>query len=142
MSNEVRPAVESDVPDLLAMGRAFHAYAYAGMCDLDEAKALDLLRALMRSPRGLVLTNGKGAIGGVISPGWFQAGSMIMEEAFWWAGTGGRGLLRQFVARSKTMGATSIMLSTLENDRSAAVDRIVRHLGFMPIERRYTMKLT
>jgi hypothetical protein len=40
------------------------------------------------------------------------------------------------------MGATSIMLSTLENDRSAAVDRIVRHLGFMPIERRYTMKLT
>jgi hypothetical protein len=39
------------------------------------------------------------------------------------------------------MGATSIMLSTLDNERSAAVDRIVRGLGFTPIERRYTMKL-
>lgn len=142
MSNEVRPAVESDVPDLIAMGRAFHAYAYAGMGELDEVKALDLLRALMRSPRGLVLTNGTGSIGGVISPGWFQSGSMIMEEAFWWAGQGGRDLLREFVARSRAMGATSIMLSTLDNDRSAAVDRIVRYLGFTPIERRYTMKLT
>jgi len=138
---DVRPAVESDVPALLAMGRAFHAYAYTGMGDLDEARALQLLRSLMASPRGLVLTNGVGAIGGIMSPGWFQAGSMIMEEAFWWAGQGGRELLREFVGRSKAMGATSIMLSTLDNERTAAVDRIVRRHGFTPVERRYTMKL-
>jgi hypothetical protein len=66
---------------------------------------------------------------------------MIMEEAFWWAGHGGRDLLREFVARSRAMGATSIMLSALDNERTAAVDRIVSHLGFTPIERRYTMRL-
>lgn len=139
---EVRVATESDVPALLAMGREFHALAYAGMGNLDEESALQLLRTLIRSARGLVLTNGSGAIGGVISPGWFQTNSMIMEEAFWWsAHGGGRDLLRAFVTRSRAMGATSIMLSTLDNDRHAAVDRIVRGFGFKPIERRYTMAL-
>lgn len=138
---DVRPAVESDVPALLAMGREFHALAYTSMGALDEASALQLLRSLMRSPRGLVLTNGVGAIGGVISPGWFQAKSLVMEEAFWWSAQGGRDLLREFVIRSRAMGATSIMLSTLDNERTAAVDRIVRRFGFSPIERRYTMKL-
>lgn len=141
MASDVRPAVESDVPALLAMGREFHAYAYADMGQLDEARATQLLRQLIASPRGLVLTNGTGAIGGVISPGWFQADAMVMEEAFWWAGRGGRDLLREFVARSRAMGATSIMLSTLDNARTAAVDRIVRRSGFTPIERRYSMKL-
>lgn len=141
MADDIRLAVESDVPALLAMGREFHAYAYADMGELDEARATQLLRSIIASPRGLVLTNGVGAIGGVLSPGWFQADSMVMEEAFWWAAGGGRDLLREFVARSRAMGATSIMMSTLDNERSAAVDRIVRRFGFAPIERRYTMKL-
>ncbi|MGB3898197.1 MAG: hypothetical protein WA973_06550 [Mesorhizobium sp.] len=138
---DVRPAVESDVPALLAMGREFHAYAYSGMGDLDEVQALQMLRSLMRSSKGLVLTNGTGAIGGIMSPGWFQKDALIMEECFWWAGRGGRDLLREFVARSRAMGATSIMLSTLDNERTGAVDRIVRRFGFQPVERRYTMKL-
>lgn len=141
MSNEVRPAVESDVPALLAMGREFHAYAYTGMGALDENRALRVLRELIHSPRGLVLTNGVGAIGGIMSPGWFQADSQIMEEAFWWSARGGRDLLRAFIVRSREMGATSIMLSTLDNERTAAVDRIVRAFGFAPIERRYTIRL-
>lgn len=138
---DVRPAVESDVPALLAMGREFHAYAYTGMGDLDEERALRLLRSLMVSPHGLVLTNGVGAIGGIMSPGWFQKGALIMEEAFWWSAQGGRDLLREFVAQSRAKGATSIMLSTLDNERSTAVDRIVKRFGFTPMERRYTMKL-
>jgi len=141
MTGDIRRAVESDVPALLAMGREFHAYAYAGVGDLDEAAAVQLLRQLIHSPRGLVLTNGKGAIGGVLSPGWFQAGALIMEEAFWWAGGGGRDLLREFVSQSRALGATAIMLSTLDNERQAAVDRIVRRTGFEPIERRYMMRL-
>ena len=141
MAGDIRSAVESDVQALLAMGREFHAYAYTDMGQLDEGRALQLLRTLIASPRGLVLTNGKGAIGGVLSPGWFQADSMVMEEAFWWAGRGGQDLLREFVARSRAMGATSIMLSTLDNERQAAVDRIVRRFGFAQIERRYIMRL-
>lgn len=141
MTANVRLACEDDIPVLMAMGRDFHAYAYTGMGALNEPSALQLLRSLLQSPRGLVLTNGKGAIGGILSPGWFQANSMIMEEAFWWSTQGGRDLLREFVSRSRAMGATSIMLTTLDNERTSAVDRIVRRFGFAPIERRYTMKL-
>ena len=139
--HDVRPARDSDVPALMAMGREFHASAYSRFGTLDEGSAEKLLRSLIVSPRGLVLTNGVGAIGGLISPAWFQRDSAVMEEAFWWATGRGDDLLRTFISTSRDMGATSIMLSTLENDRSEVVARLLRRFGFTPIERRFTLSL-
>lgn len=90
---------------------------------------------------GLVLTNGEGAIGGMMAPIYFNPGKIVMEESFWWARRGGRDLLKEFCRAARAMGADFISLSTLENDRQALVDRLVGSMGFRPLERRYLKDL-
>lgn len=138
----IRRAIEADIPALVEMGRKFHAMAPHGpMGAFDEAGVENVLRFLITSPSALVLTNGDGAIGGVLAPIYFCPSKLMMDESFWFAGTGGRDLLRAFTEESRKMGAACVVLSTLENDKSEIVHRIVSRMGFAPVERRYVKEL-
>lgn len=134
----IRAATAADVPALVEMGRQFHAMApHRPMGEFDPEAVARMLSFMVASPQSLVLTNGEGAIGGVMAPVYFNPGKMLMEEAFWWAAKGGRQLLAAFCDASESMGADYVSLSTLDNERSAVIDRVVTRMGFQPVERRY-----
>ena len=88
----IRRAKDTDIPALVAMGRTFHAMApHSPMGAFDGVGVANVLGFLIESPNALVLTNGEGAIGGVLAPVYFCPSKLMMEESFWWAGRGGRG---------------------------------------------------
>lgn len=109
------------------------------MGDFDPGAVARMLAFLIDN--GLVLTNGHGAIGGMLAPVYFAPEKKVMEEAFWFSHRGGRDLLKEFNRASKAMGADFVAISTLENDRQPLVDRLVTVIGFRPMERRYLKEL-
>lgn len=138
----IREATHDDIPALVEMGRQFHAMApHNPMGAYDGEGVGRMLAFLIESPSAVVLTNGDGAIGGVMAPIYFCPSKLMMEEAFWWARKGGRDLLREFEVKSREMGAACLYLSTLENEHWHLIDRVVTRRGFAPIERRYVKEL-
>lgn len=135
-------ATLSDIPGLVSMGERFHAMSpHHGMGEYDRTAVSRMLRFMIANDNCLVLTNGTGAIGGVVAPVFFDPSKMMMEESFWYAGKGGRDLLKAFCAEARLMGADFILLSTLEDDRIKGIDRVVGRMGFAPMERRYIKEL-
>lgn len=138
----IRRAEVADIPELVGMGRRFLAMSpHSGMGEFDAEAVARVLRFMIESPTSLVLTNGDGAIGGVQAPLYFDPSRTMMEESFWWAEKGGRDLLKAFQKESALMGSHYLMLSTLENDRSHLIDRLVSAMGYRPLERRYVKEL-
>jgi hypothetical protein len=138
----VRIATAEDIPSLVEMGRAFHAmspHKFMGEYMPDAVKAM--LAFLIASPDGLVVTNDTGAIGGLVTRVYFCPLKKQMEEAFWWASSGGKELREMFEAESKAMGADFVLMSGLENERSEAIGRVFRKAGYVPVERRFVKVL-
>lgn len=138
-----RIATNDDIPALIEMGRRFHAMSPHKMLGpYDEHAVANMLAALIADTMGsIVLTNDEGAIGGRMAPLYFSPTVRFMEEAFWWAGKGGRELLDAFEFLAKRMGAKASYMSTLDNEHVAAADRIMRRRGYVPLERRYLKEL-
>lgn len=136
-------ATETDIPALIEMGRKFHAMSpHKPVGPFDPEAVGRVLAMLIGHSDGLVMTNGVGAIGGLIAPVYFSPQVRMMEEHFWFSDMGGgKDLLRAFEAVSRETGADYVMLSTLENDKSSVIDRVVSRMGFTPIERRYMKDL-
>ncbi len=134
----VRLAVSSDIPALVEMGRQFHAMSpHKPAGDYDGAAVERVLRFLLENPDGIVLTNGEGVIGGLIAPVFFSPTVRMLEESFWWASEGGQELREAFEQQARDKGANCVMVSTLENERAPAIDRVMRRKGYVPIERRW-----
>lgn len=107
-----------------------------------DADAVARMLRFMASGNGtILLTNGSGAIGGVMAPVYFATWVLMAEESFWWASANGMELLDAFETEAKAMGARFVLLSTLENERSAVIDRIVRRKGYTTVERRHMKEL-
>jgi hypothetical protein len=136
----VRKATVEEIPALVEMGRKFHAMsphrfmgeyrpeAVAGMLDYMAANAI-------------LLTNGEGVIGGIVAPVYFDPAKLMAEESFWWADRGGGELLDAFEREAWQRGASFVLLSTLQNDRSHVIDRVISRKGYIPVERRYIKEL-
>lgn len=138
----IREAEHKDVPALVAWGQKFHDMApHKPMGDYDSAAVARMLRFMMDSPQAMVLTNGTGAIGGVFAPVYFNPSRWMFEESFWWASADGMSLLDAAMERGKEWGASYLLLSTLENRKSAAIDRVLARKGFVLLERRYLKEL-
>lgn len=139
----IRAAHQDDIGALVEMGRSFHSMApHRPMGDFDAYAVGMMLSFLIESPTALILKSDEGAIGGVIAPVYFNPAKKIMEEAFWWSLRGGRSLLSAFEKEASIMGADFITLSTLENEKTCVIDRVVTRMGFRPIERRYLKELS
>ena len=139
----VRTATVEDIPPLVEMGAKFHAMSpHLFMGDFDPSGVANVLRFMIESPQSVVLTNGAGLIGGTYSPVYFAPSKWMLEENFWWSGKDGFALLEAHLDHAKGWGARFYLLSTLENDRSSAIGRLLTRKGFKPLERRYIKELT
>lgn len=138
----VRDATIDDIPALLAIGAKFHAMSpHKGMAGYDPNGMARVLEFMIGSNSCVVLTNGDGVIGGTYSPVYFNPTKWQMEENFWFADRSGMELLTNLVERARDFGASFIMLSTLENDRSEIIDKVLKRKGFVMLERRYMKEL-
>lgn len=138
----VRQATVDDIPDLLALGAKFHAMSpHKGMAEFDPDGMARVLDFMIGSNSSVVLTNGDGVIGGTYSPVYFNPAKWQMEENFWFADRSGMELLTALVEQARTFGASFVLLSTLENDRSGIIDKVLKRKGFVMLERRYMKEL-
>lgn len=138
----VRQANQTDIPALVDMGEKFHAMSpHKGMGSYDRAAMSRVLSFMIGSEQCAVFTNGSGVIGGTLSPVYFNPAKWQLEENYWWANGGGNELLEELIGWATNWGASFIMLSTLENDRSKVIDRYLKRKGFVILERRYMKEL-
>ncbi len=80
----IRKATTEDIPALVEMGAKFHAMSpHSFMGEYDATGAANVLRFMIESPQSLVLTNGKGMIGGTFAPVFFAPGKWMLEENYW-----------------------------------------------------------
>lgn len=138
----VRTATVEDIPALVEMGAKFHAMSpHSFMGEYDPAGIARMLRFMIDSPQAVLLTNGEGLIGGTYAPVYFAPSTWMVEENFWWAGRDGFALLDAMLEHAKGFGASFCLLSTLENDRSKAIGRLLKGKGFRLMESRYIKEL-
>jgi hypothetical protein len=138
----IRRATGDDIPAMVRMGREFLAMSpHAALGEYDMMAVAKMFSFMIASPQSVLLTNGDGLIGGVVTPVYFAPGKWMLEESFWWAVRGGRELLAAFEREGRLMGADFVLLSTLENGRAAVIDRVVSRMGYRLLERRYVKEL-
>lgn len=134
----VRLATVDDIPALVEMGAKFHAMSpHQFMGEYDPEGIANLLRFLATGSNTILLTNGEGLIGGVLAPVYFAPTKIMAEESFLWARKGGGDLLSAFEDEAKARGAAFVLMSTLENEKTKAMDRVMRRSSYVPVERRY-----
>lgn len=139
----VRAATAEDIPALVEIGARFHEMSpHRFMGEYDRRGIANVLGFMIGSPQSIVLTNDAGLIGGTLAPVYFAPSKLMAEENFWFAGAGGRDLLRAFEEEAAARGAHFVLLSTLENERASIIDRMVERRGYRLIERRWLKEFT
>lgn len=137
---ESRPAEVRDIPALVEMGRKFHAVSGYGDVPYDENTMVDLFITLVHSG-GIFVVGDKpvGMIGGVVFPVFFNRGSLMAQELFWWSESPGAGkaLLDTFEAWAKSLGAERIVMMALDALESDRVGDILKRRGYVPAESNY-----
>lgn len=142
-----RPAVESDIPELLRIGHAFFAFnPYREHSKLDERSLAASLRHMMDSHLVLMAeVDGKvcGAAGAYIAPVYWNEADIQGLEAFWWIdpeyrkGGGGRALRTELEARAKAMGVRFWNMVALEDSMPAEVGAGYLRAGMRLVEHTY-----
>lgn len=128
-------ATTGDIPRLIEMGREFHSVSgVASPFDPEAAKAT--LTAMIWNPAAVVLVSERGGIGGALVPSYVATSWVMAVEMFWWARGDGLPLLRAFEAWADEQGAQEVRMTTLTALPRA--DRILKRLGYAPVEISYT----
>jgi len=135
-------ATAADVPNMVEIGAKFHAMSpHRSMGEYDPAGISRMLHFMVESPQSVLMTNGEGFIGGTYAPVYFAPSKWMLEENFWFSGKDGFSLLEAMLIHGKGWGADFCVLSTLENEHSKAIDRLLTRKGFRLMERRYIKEI-
>lgn len=145
----IRHAVPADLPELLRMGKAFHAVTgVADLIPLDEATLERTFLQLMQGGCLLVVEgeNGLvGATGALLHPHYFNSAHITGQELFWWVDPDHRGigaeLLNALEAWVKEQGAHSFSMIALEALEPRRVGVIYRRRGYRPTEHSYLREM-
>lgn len=134
----VRIAEKSDIPAILDLGERFHAMSPWRDKPFDRDATQAVLQRLIEQPEGVLLYNGHGMIGGVLSQIYF-GGGLIAQELFWFADKGGRDLIKAFEAWAFKSGASGIVMVNLNlNPRKDRVmGKMYERRGYALRERHY-----
>lgn len=131
----MRESTESDIPDLVAMGRKFHA-ASNELAPFDGDAVANFLAGLIAHDDGIVFRTGKGMIGGILAPAYCDPSWVMAVEMFWWSeDRRGLDLLRGFEKWAKEKGANEVRTATMTNLERASM--ILEKSGFAPLETSY-----
>lgn len=138
----VRAAEASDIEALVAIGERFHAMSpHRFMGEYDSSAMGRVLAFMIGSSSCAVFMNGSGVIGGTIAPLYFNPSRLMVEENFWFADRDGGQLLQSLLNWGHEMGANYLAMSTLENEKSEVIDKLMRRKGFVLLERRYLKEI-
>lgn len=132
---DIRKATMDDVPAMLEMGKAFHAYSPWRDIPLDEAALSDFLSRVMEA--GVIFLSDGGMIGGVMNPLYFNPAHRVAAELFWWAKSGGRDLMARFEEWAAQEGASGIQFSALGDNRSERMELLFIRAGYSKVETGY-----
>lgn len=146
----VREATLDDIPQIVDMGRAFHAAsAYASIVAYDAESAGVTFAGLITGEDGVVFVYDDefgrivGTTAAMAYPFFFNRHHKTGNEFFWWVDPDHRGsnigkaLLDALEAWKETVNAKSFTLSALESMRPEVVGEIYRRRGYMPSDRSY-----
>lgn len=115
----IRQATGADIPQLVEWMARFREASETPV-PFDPDHTARFLGGLIGA--GVVLTNGRGMIGGMIAPAFCSGKWLQAHELFWWAESGGLALLRAFEAWAKGQGAAEVRMSSLASlPRAGAV---------------------
>jgi hypothetical protein len=134
--SEVRHARVDDIPDMVELGRRFAAMSVNSRIGYDEIAVEALFGHMIANPMTCLLTNGTGIFGGYVAPVFFNPNSLIADEMFWYAESGGMDLLNAFEAWARDMGAARITLSCMENEKIAPMLKLYKRKGYDSVERK------
>lgn len=148
----IRAAVESDLPALLDMGRAFNEEAgYAKTVPFDPETFTVVLGALAGAGLLLVADLGQGAVGMAaadVAPSICNRNVRFGREAFWYvrpehrAGKSvGKPLLSALECAARNHGASFFDVVAEEGKRSEALARLYRGASYSPSERTFRKAL-
>jgi GNAT superfamily N-acetyltransferase len=142
----IRKAVESDMPEMLRMGRKFVDQAWAGIFEWDEQGARNTLEMLMTAGILLVADTGKGLagmVGAVVTPLFLNPKETVAQELFWWAEARGfgLGLMQALEDEAAARGVTLMSNNLLHRMRPDDVARVYERRGYVLVESTYLKRL-
>jgi GNAT superfamily N-acetyltransferase len=132
-------ATESDIPELLVMGRRFYEESgYSGFSEYNEETTAELFQRLIESNEGFLMRTEHGMLGGVVFPVFFDSDSKLVQELFWWVSPEGRktgegkALIDAFESWGQKIGAKGTIMLGIES--LPAISSVYRSRGYVPIE--------
>lgn len=139
----IREAGEADIPAILELGERFHALSPWSDRRFRREATERTVRALIEQPNAVLLFNGHGILGGVLSPIYF-GGGVVAQELFWFADSRGRELIKAFEEWAHANGADGVLMVNLAlDDRTdALMHRMYSRMGYSLRERHYWKELS
>lgn len=131
----IRRAGLADVPLIVEMGAAFHAYSPWRDVSFDPNATAAFVAGLVE--RGVVFLSEAGMIGGILSPSFFNPAHLVAVELFWWASGGGGALREAFEAWAREQGAHGVQFSALGDQNSERMAGMFARAGYRPVETGY-----
>lgn len=127
----MRQAILSDIPELLRIGRLFHAASpYADLVEYDEPSMAQVLTNLINGA-GVVWMSQHAICGGLLTPLHFNHSALVAAELFWFSEKGSGSDVREaFENWAADQGATFIQMSCLVNDKERPMRRLFRGKGY------------
>lgn len=124
-------ATKADIPHILDMGERFHKLSPWRDRPYVREAVEQTLSNLIESPVGVLLYNGTGILGGVISPIYF-GGGWVAQELFWFADRNGKELLDAFEEWAGEQGADCVVMAhlTLGEEADERMRRIYEKRGY------------
>lgn len=156
MSYTIRPTIERDAPELMAISKEFSDLL--GLEDInieyDARSALETIEFVIHSPLAVALTvcddeSGciAGTIAGIISPWLLNKGAQTLQELWFYLRPAyrtprlARNLMAAFEAYGRKAGATHCIMGTHLHARERALDRFYKATGYKHLEHHYVREL-
>ena len=149
----VRRATDKDMPELLRMGRAFHANSsMSRIAEFDDASFQMTLEALLSGDMaGLIIVAEDEQIVGMAAcllfPLYFNMGCPAAQELFWWVEPGNRNgtgmaLIDALETTAREAGAKAFLSGSVAGLRDEAIARVYARRGYVLTENTYIKALT
>lgn len=146
----IRPAILSDIPDLVGLGRMFHVSTrLARLAPYHKQSVDDLLSGMINDPSGrsvvLVMELDNvvvGGICGVICPAYWNQACLIGQQLAWFVhpdhrGRGSVRLLAEFERACIERGARLISSGAKHDGSFEGMDAVLTRRGYFELESMY-----
>lgn len=146
--NAPRQLSLSELDSLLPLSREFYSSSrFLGEFDIEKFR--QIWAQLINGDMGAIFvieegSNPVGALGGFIHPELYS-GKVVAEEMFWFASQAKRGigvkLYRHFEQWARDRGAETLQMVHLMDSMPKKLETFYSHMGFEPVEMRYSKRL-